>query len=429
MRTEVPQVETIKQIPLFADLNNLPPQIHEVGKSTGYVELQHAKSGSTTEKIVVSHGFHPFGTPPGYKGELGAFYVDVDQSQPIQFIKERFHLEGDSDVVLGTQGSNEILERIAMSFRDKTRIIGVGPHFTGFKQSIDIARHSDYSNFSPPLTYTASETIDALMRSIPSEEALLTEIEKNGSLDEIVPSAIYISNPDAKGDFIDKQKMRTFIEKVTSLGVMVIVDEALGDFLPDDQSAADLTKDNSHIIVVRSFSKAIGIPGDGLAYMIAHKSYTDEYRNQMRDHHYRGDNRLLFNEMTEPGLFYSTLEDVRNKTQAYKSILLETLEEYGIAYLPTNPSTPIVFIDGMEEGFYDALDLEATSGAGFTATHTNGGSDQISSRYVRIGLPFVDFDDPNATESFTEECRKISKKIKAAIHIVEEFNRHKYNSI
>lgn len=417
------------QIPLFADLETLPPQIYEISKSIGYVELQGTNVTKPTEKIVVSHGFHPFGTPPSYKGELGAFYLDPEQTGPNQFIRNRFNLSDNSEVVLGSQGSNELLERVAMSFRDGTKILGVGPHFTGFKQSIDVARHSEYISYSPPLALSASETIDTLMKSIPPDEALIAEIESKGTLENLLPSAIYISNPDARGDFVGKEQMKRFIDKFTSLGVMVIVDEALGDFLPDNQSTADLTANNSHLLVVRSFSKAIGIPGEGLSYMVAHKSYAKEFRNQMRDHHYRGDNRLLFSEMTDPEVFYPLLDSVRVRTLKYKTILLETLDRHKITCLPTSLFTPIVFIDGKEEGFYNALDFEATSGAGFTATHANGGNEQISSRYVRIGLPFVDFDDPNAEHLFREECEKIAKKIKAAIHVVEEFNSHKTTSV
>ena len=72
------------------------------------------------------------------------------------------------------------------------------------------------------------------------------------------------------------------VERVAAAGLekdaAVIIDEAYGDFIPPDESAACLLDKYENLIVVRTFSKAFGMAGMRAGYIIASRFVCDSIR-------------------------------------------------------------------------------------------------------------------------------------------------------
>lgn len=414
------------------DRNLLPPQIRRVIKPVGYVAMQDTVDSQSLGILDTSEGYQPFGPVLGYEEDPGSEYLEVNLDSTRELIKQRFVPTANEnvEVEIGFSGSNEILERICMSFDDNTEIWGLGPHFTGFTQSVKVVAHSKYTPIAPPLDMKLEDALKIMMEKTP----------------EKYPDAIFISNPDSRGNIATRDTLVKFIDHYTSKGVVVIMDEVNGDFLPDEESVASLTNDNSYLLVVRSYSKGLDLPGKGISALIANKTYMAEYKNQMRDHHYRTDVKTEVERISNPRIIDAELERIRIKTAIHKNLLLDLFRKYEIPYLPTSAETPIVFVDGGEDDFYEELlnYVKCTPGIGYFETYNDPGEDEqpsisdtffgefdktpLTNRYVRIGLPKIKYENLSWDE-VKDIYEKLAKEIKGVINVVREYRSHKTLSI
>ncbi len=83
---------------------------------------------------------------------------------------------------------------------------------------------------------------------------------------------IYIDNPNnPTGQCIDIGEIEEIVAKALKKDIMVIVDEAYGDFMPKENSAVQLFSKYPNLAVVKTLSKAFGLAGLRAGYVIAHK--------------------------------------------------------------------------------------------------------------------------------------------------------------
>jgi histidinol-phosphate aminotransferase len=83
------------------------------------------------------------------------------------------------------------------------------------------------------------------------------------------PKIIIISNPNnPTGTSFDKKKLIELIEKVEC---MVVIDEAYIEYMDASKSLIDLIHTYKHLFVTRTFSKAWGLAGARLGYVITHE--------------------------------------------------------------------------------------------------------------------------------------------------------------
>lgn len=86
-------------------------------------------------------------------------------------------------------------------------------------------------------------------------EALLERMEDGLSL-------VYLDHPNnPTGQAIPLDALRAVLNKAEAHGVCVIVDEAYGDYMEDEQSAITLLGRFNNLIVLRTFSKGYGLAG------------------------------------------------------------------------------------------------------------------------------------------------------------------------
>lgn len=392
---------------------NLPVHIQHVELSQTYAH-QKGEAPKRETLLDASEGFQPYGPPKIYTGDVGHSYPEFDTSTAEAYLRERFKLGPESEIVFGSAGSDEILERICISFKDDTTLWGIGPHFPDFINKTKVIRRPKHIAISPDF----SAPLDDILADI-AKKIKQTKKKK-------LPSAIYLANPDARGEFAHGEKLAKFIDQVTAQGIMVILDNAYSDFLPDEESVSNLTSNNSYLIVTSSLSKGVGLPGEGLAYMIAHKSYAEEYRRQLRNFSHRGASMNLLNKLMNKEVMNPHLAMVRERTKRMKSKLMQALSDNGIHFLKTSELTPNLIVDGGDDAFWYELDLPTTPGNGYSATYErvvpSVDLKTLSNRYVRVGLPLLDYDDPNVDED--EAIAIIIKRILGAKFVIEQNRRN-----
>lgn len=85
------------------------------------------------------------------------------------------------------------------------------------------------------------------------------------------PKIVWISNPsNPSGQTIDKNTLLQIIKIAHDNNVFVVIDEAYGEFfLSGDQSAVQFVQEFKNLMVLRTFSKAYGLAGIRLGYLIS----------------------------------------------------------------------------------------------------------------------------------------------------------------
>lgn len=99
-------------------------------------------------------------------------------------------------------------------------------------------------------------------------------------LNAIVPelSLIYIDNPNnPTGQVIAKSDMKLILEKAGEYDICVIADEAYGDYFPRGESAATLIRDFDNLIVLRTFSKGLGLAGIRAGYILTNRELRAQF--------------------------------------------------------------------------------------------------------------------------------------------------------
>ncbi len=141
--------------------------------------------------------------------------------------------------VLVSIGSSGLLVTIS-------RLLGkVGSHFSGFSPQ--------YTDGVLQFVFSGSEYRPVLLERPSyklSSGAILSKLDE-------LPAFLYIDRPhNPTGQVIALEDIEIIAEKAMKSGCWVISDEAYGDFMPDDESAASLNLPN--VITCRSFSKGMG---------------------------------------------------------------------------------------------------------------------------------------------------------------------------
>ncbi len=157
--------------------------------------------------------------------------------------------------VLITHGSDLAHELVATCFvRQGDKVLMVTP---------------SYDNFRAAVEQRGAETVK--FNYLGSSPFPVAEFEE--ALRKHTPRLAYIVNPNNPiGYTIGLDTLRELLECCSRLSTILIVDEAYFEF--SCITAANLVTENSHIVVTRSFSKAFGLAGLRLGYLLAGRQIT-----------------------------------------------------------------------------------------------------------------------------------------------------------
>ena len=241
----------------------------------------------------------------------------------IEFWKESLFDKIDKKNIAFGSGTMGILRNICeFLIQEGTKVLGIAPQFPRFISEVELKKGIyEYYSLKKDNNYK-----------------FITKdfIEKiNGSY-----SLISIENPNnPTGQIIDVNDIEKVVRKAKQNNIMVIVDEAYGDYMPLDNSAINLVGKYDNIMVLRSASKFCGLPNHRVGYMFADKELVKIYNEIAIPFPFSDLSASVFIKVLKN---YNKLEFTKQKTievnqKIYKAIKKEN-------YLCTNIETPIFTI-------------------------------------------------------------------------------------
>jgi histidinol-phosphate aminotransferase len=204
---------------------------------------------------------NPLGSSPraiaAIRGALDelAYYPDGSGFELKQAIRRRFGLAPER-VVLGN-GSNDVLELVARAYLTPADSAVYSQHaFLVYPLVVQAvgARHVEV----PARAYGSD--LDAMARAIRADTRI-----------------VFLANPNnPTGTFNDWVSVRAFVERVPA-SVLVVMDEAYGEYLPDAHRSPTFSWLERHpnLVVTRTLSKAYGLAGLRIGFAAAHPAVAD----------------------------------------------------------------------------------------------------------------------------------------------------------
>ena len=209
--------------------------------------------------IDCATGIFEFDPSPRVARALGAFDVNrLDRYTPYavevllkRAILDRFRPAGvtEQQVFLG-HGSFNLLERLIHKFLQPGTMLGIGPQFSEVPS--EFAAAGGRYRSCPLLEPDGALPMSALEHELQSHAC----------------SVLYIDNPNNPlGRAFELSALERLAAICDRTGTAMLVDEAFADYLDDRASAIHLVPRYRNLIVVRSFSKALGLAGERIGYM------------------------------------------------------------------------------------------------------------------------------------------------------------------
>ena len=204
---------------------------------------------------------NPLGASPkalaAIRGALDdlAYYPDGSGYELKHALERKFGVPPER-VVLGN-GSNDVLELVARSFLTPA----------------DSAVYSRHAFLVYPLVVQAigAKHIEVPAKAFGSDlEAMARAIREDTKL-------VFLANPNnPTGTFNDWASVRAFVERVPG-DVLVVLDEAYGEYLPAAQQSPSLGWITQHpnVVVTRTLSKAYGLAGLRIGFAVADPRVAD----------------------------------------------------------------------------------------------------------------------------------------------------------
>uniref|UniRef100_UPI00114CDA1E pyridoxal phosphate-dependent aminotransferase n=1 Tax=Rhodohalobacter halophilus TaxID=1812810 RepID=UPI00114CDA1E len=179
------------------------------------------------------------------------WYPDVEAAELRESLSDYLNISRLDISVFG--GSDVALETVAKTYCGPgDKVVSVVP---------------SYDNFRVYVESTGAEIENMFFNPIYEDIAVLTA--KFRDLD-FTPKLIYLNNPNNPiGYHIPVDEIESLLLKFKDS--LFIVDEAYIEFLGKSYSAVSLVKNYENIVVARSFSKAFGLAGLRLGYIVTHR--------------------------------------------------------------------------------------------------------------------------------------------------------------
>ena len=149
----------------------------------------------------------------------------------------------------GAMGACELVNKILLN--ENAKVLGYCPQFTDYIFDVEKCGAAfEYISLKKEDNYAfdTSEFLEAINESF---------------------TAVYIDNPNnPTGQVISISDIEKIVKKASECGVAVIIDEAYGDYMSDSNSSACLVNTYENLFVIRSFSKAFGMAGLRVGYVV-----------------------------------------------------------------------------------------------------------------------------------------------------------------
>lgn len=194
-----------------------------------------------------------FDGPLDFSDEPFNLYPDSDSTRLRKEITK--YLDVELDQVMMGSGSSEMIELIIKTYLEPGEIVlGFEPSFTMF-QVYTIMHGGDY-------------------QTIPAEDDFSFSIDRLiAKMNAVKPKLVILCSPNNPTGYEFPQK--DLIRVLESTEALVLIDEAYSEF-SDQVSMAKSVDTYRNLFVTRTFSKAFGLAGARLGYLMAYKDRIEE---------------------------------------------------------------------------------------------------------------------------------------------------------
>lgn len=192
---------------------------------------------------------------------------------------------------------------------------------------------------------------------------------------------VYLDNPNnPTGQVTGLEEIEEIVRKAEKKEVVVIVDEAYGDYMEKERSAISLINEYQNLIVVRSFSKGYGLAGLRVGYGVFPSRLSLYYQKINVPFAASTFGCYLAQEALLDEQFIRQCQEM---TRNEKKKLIEGLKQKGYFISETLDSCPI-FVLGYQD---ETIDLKRELFAKGILTEEGKDFRNLGSNYVRINIP------------------------------------------
>ncbi len=327
----------------------------------GHAEPPYPGEAPNEKTIDCASGYFRFGAARAIRKALRDFDPDEVARYPEAThetllkpaLLERFQAAGvGPDQLFLGHGSFNLMERVIHKLLQADEMLGVGPQFNEVPSEFQEAGGA-YRAF--PLDEDGYRLPLAKL-----EEALAGH----------PVSVVYVDNPNNPlGLHFDAADLERLARSCEKRGTVLLVDEAWGDYVPDVESAIQMVGRHPNVIVVRSFSKGLGLAGERVGYMFLSEPLARYYRQ--------------VDTPFEPGIVAATLaravlddhdllDGVRQEARRAKRRISEAFLAAGFRVLPTHPNVAIMAVEAPARNVVRELrarGIRVLPGSSFARTH------------------------------------------------------------
>jgi histidinol-phosphate aminotransferase len=339
----------------------------EAGEKLSYAkEDAHIPDGM----VDCSAGYNPYGAPPAVLEALHNLKPSMICEYPhgmmlhdaiVKFWRSHVLLKREN--ILLTNGSIEGIYLMNSAFAAPgAAVLTVSPQFS------DYTAHAQFMNIEYRPVY-----LDAEKNYRIEANALIERIDNSLSL-------MYLDNPNnPTGQATAPDVLRTVLDKAAKHGICVIADEAYGDFMEETQSAVTLLPEYENLVVLRTFSKGLGLAGLRAGYLLAHESLCGDLSKISNPYTISQPARIAATAALEQLDF---VRDCRAAVARSKAMLRQTLGK-NLVLAHTLDTCPICLVSHVDSG----VDLEREFFERGVLTYSGVSFDGLGKNSVRLRVP------------------------------------------
>jgi histidinol-phosphate aminotransferase len=245
------------------------------------------------------------------KDNLLKWYPEATHTQLLEKIKTFNGIDSVNKILLG-HGSDNILRMILQVFTNQSKCMVLLPTYDNFR-----AQAESFGN-----NVIGIKVSDATEESISN---INSEIIKHQ------PQLIYITNPNNPiGYQIENEGLKKILNTARSINALVIVDEAYYEF--SRESSLPLLPQYKNLLIIRTFSKAFGLAGIRLGYLLANEEIVEELQKVYNPK----DVTMLSASVGEYMLNnYDKIEKYVDEVNSNKEIFYNYCNQHNIKYYPS----------------------------------------------------------------------------------------------
>lgn len=294
-----------------------------------------------TDFLDCSNGINPFGVSDTVKKCLIQIPAELVNQYPqsslelknaiIDHWSQILPLE-DSQIELG-DGSIELIYKINKLFiADSDSVLGYYPQFPDYIKDVQTCGGCyEGHHLDPESNYGFSA--DCFLELMSERHSLF-----------------YLDNPNnPTGQVIELKDIERLVAKARDLNSPIVIDEAYGDFIGKDRSAVALLGTYDNLIVIRTFSKGLGLAGLRAGYIVTSEEIAGYFKRISNPYELNGVSRMLCMAALKDEDF---MKDSIAKVKINKERLMGAVKVLNI--LETDPCVPILTVMHPDE----EVDLE-----------------------------------------------------------------------